>query len=94
MRSRARSISVPAAHPENHYGARARAAQSGARNRALRVRTKNAHIRAVEAQSGWNFARAKKLVRGWEILGFLDEERVLAVLEGKDDGGETDSDSD
>jgi hypothetical protein len=89
-RSRARSNSAPLARPVNHQGARARAAQIGARNRALRVRTRNAHIRAVEAQSGWNFARAKKLVRGWEILGFLDEERVLAVFEGEDDGGETD----
>jgi len=86
MRSRARSSSAPATRPANHPSARARAAQSGARNRALRVRTKNAHIRAVEAQSGWNFARARKLVRGWEMLGFLDEERVLAVLDGDDDG--------
>jgi hypothetical protein len=46
------------------------------------VRTKNAHYRAVEALSGWNFARAKRLVLGWEILGFLDEERVLAVVDG------------
>ena len=89
-RSRARSNSAPIARAKNHHGARARAAQIGARNRALRVRTRNAHIRAVEAQSAWSFARAKKLVRGWEILGFLDEERVLAVFEGEDDGGETD----
>jgi hypothetical protein len=56
----------------------------------LHVRTKNAHAKAVEAQTGWSFVRAKKLVRGWELLGFLDEERVLAVLEGEDNGGGSD----
>jgi hypothetical protein len=40
----------------------------------------------VEAQTGWSFPRSKKLVRGWQLLGFLDEERVLAVLDGGDDG--------
>lgn len=79
---------MAAVRPETYYAARARAAATGARNRALRVRTNYAHIRTVEAQSGWNFARAKRLILGWEILGFLDEERVLAVLEGEDDDGE------
>jgi hypothetical protein len=41
----------------------------------------------VEAQTGWSLPRSKKLIRGWEILGFLDEERVLAVLDGEDNGG-------
>lgn len=89
-RARARSSSVPAVRAANYPTARSRAGHTGAQNRALRVRTKHAHFRAVEAQTGWNFARAKKLVLGWEILGFLDEERVLAVLEGKDNGGSSD----
>jgi hypothetical protein len=42
----------------------------------------------VEALSGWNFARAKRLVLGWEILGFLDEERVLAVVDGGEESEE------
>lgn len=94
-RSRGRSrseSSVAVAQPATYHTARMNAAQSGARNRALRVRTKHNHIRTVEAQSGWNFARARRLVRGWEILGFLDEERVLAVLEGDDDDDEEGSD--
>jgi hypothetical protein len=85
-RSRARSVtsdnSTAVAQAATYHEARVSAAQTGARNRALRVRTKNAHYRAVEALSGWNFARAKRLVLGWEILGFLDEERVLAVVDG------------
>lgn len=91
-RARARSSSMPAARAAEYHTptARSRAAHTGAQNRALRVRTKNAHARAVEAQTGWSFARAKKLVRGWEILGFLDEERVLAVLDGKDNGESSD----
>lgn len=84
-RSRARSRSVPIALAELEHGhpSRASAAQVGARNRALQVRTRNAHRKAVEAQTGWSFSRAKKLVRGWEILGFLDEESVLGVVEGE-----------
>jgi len=87
-RSRARSSSVVVAPPlpAPDQPSRASAAQIGARNRALHVRTKNAHAKAVEAQTGWSFPRSKKLVRGWEVLGFLDEERVLAVLDGGDDG--------
>ena len=39
-----------------------------------------------------------RVIRGWEILGFLDEERVLAVLEEDDDDdddvdGEDDAES-
>lgn len=85
-RSRIRSSSVVVALPAPDQSTRASAAQVGARNRALQVRTKNAHIKTVEAQTGWSMSRSKKLVRGWEILGFLDEERVLAVLTGEDDG--------
>lgn len=83
--TRSRASSAPGARPAVYHAARTRAAHTGAQNRALRVRTRHAHVRFVEAQPGWSFARAKKLVRGWEILGFLDEERVLAVLEGDDD---------
>jgi hypothetical protein len=87
-RSHARSSSVVvAALPAPDQPPGASAAQIGARNRALRVRTKNAHAKAVEAQTGWSLPRSKKLIRGWEILGFLDEERVLAVLDGEDNGG-------
>jgi hypothetical protein len=89
-RSRARSSSVVVALPAPDQSLGASAAQIGARNRALRVRTKNAHAKAVEAQSGWSLPRSKKLVRGWEILGFLDEERVLAVLDGEENGGGSD----
>ena len=85
-RTRARSSSVAVALPAPDQLTRASAAQIGARNRALQVRTKNAHAKAVEAQTGWSFPRSKKLVRGWQLLGFLDEERVLAVLDGGDDG--------
>jgi hypothetical protein len=87
-RSRARSSSVAVALPTFDQSTRVSAAQIGARNRALQVRTKNAHAKAVEAQTGWSFVRSKKLVRGWQLLGFLDEERVLAVLDGGDDGDE------
>ena len=87
-RSRAPSSSVPVVLPGLEHSARASAAQVGARNRALQVRTKNAHHKAVEAQTGWSFSRAKKLIRGWEILGFLDEESVLAVVEGEYDDEE------
>lgn len=89
-RSRIRSSSVVITLPAPDQSTRASAAQIGARNRALQVRTKNAHTKTVEAQTGWSMSRSKKLVRGWEILGFLDEERVLAVLTGEDDGGESD----
>jgi hypothetical protein len=96
-RSRARSVasqsSAAVAQAATHRSDRVSAAQTGARNRAPRVRTMNAHFRAVEALSGWNFAKAKRLVLGWEILGFLDEERVLAVVDGgggEDDGEEND----
>lgn len=89
-RSRIRSSSVVVALPAPDQPSRASAAQIGARNRALQVRTKNAHVKTVEAQTGWSMSRSKKLVRGWEILGFLDEERVLAVLSGEDDDEESD----
>ena len=89
-RSRARSSSVAVALPTFDQPTRVSAAQIGARNRALQVRTKNAHAKAVEAQTGWSFSRSKKLVRGWQLLGFLDEERVLAVLDGGDDDEESD----
>jgi hypothetical protein len=91
-RSHVRSVtsenSAAVAQAATYHEARVSAAQTGARNRALRVRTKNAHFRAVETLSGWNFARAKRLVLGWESLGFLDEERVLAVVDGGEDDGE------
>jgi hypothetical protein len=85
-RSRGISVTPISADPMDYHVARSRAAQAGATNRALRVRTKHAHFRAFEALSGWNFARSKRLITGWEILGFLDEERVLAVLDGEYDG--------
>jgi hypothetical protein len=95
-RSRARSVtsenSAAVVQAATYHEARVSAAQTGARNRALRVRTKNAHYRAVEALSGWNFARAKRLVLGWEILGFLDEERVLAVVDGGEESEEESED--
>lgn len=62
---------------------RSNASFAAARNRALRVRTKNKHIRTLEEQVGFAYRRAHKLVLGWEVLGFLDEKRVLAVQEGE-----------
>lgn len=73
-----------------NHAARVSAATISARNRGLRVRTENAHIRRIEALQSWNFSRAKKLYVGWSLLGFLDEERVLARAEGSD--GESDED--
>jgi hypothetical protein len=67
---------------------RSSAAQVGARNRALRVRTENKHIRTLEEQAGFTYRLASKWILGWNVLGFLDEERVLAVQEGNDDDGE------
>lgn len=90
-RSRVRSDSAtpgPAGRLGVYHAARSSAARIGAINRSLRVRTVNAHIRTAEELSGWSFQRAKKLMIGWEILGFLDEERVLAVLDGQDDESE------
>ena len=89
-RSRARSSFVAVALPAPGQATPLSAAQIGARNRALQVRTKNAHAKAVEAQTSWSFSRSRKLVRGWQLLGFLDEERVLAVLDGGDDGDDGD----
>jgi hypothetical protein len=67
---------------------RSSAAQVGARNRALRVRTENKHIRTLEEQAGFTYRVASKWILGWNVLGFLDEERVLAVQEGNDGDGE------
>ena len=71
--------------------ARSNAANAGARNRAMRVRTQNKHIRTLEEEvATFTYRRAYKMILGWEVLGFLDEERVLAVLEGEDDEGPSD----
>ena len=83
-RSGARRTRLPAAEIA---ASRLNASFAAARNRALRVRTKNKHIRTLEEQVGFAYRRAHKLVLGWEILGFLDEKRVLAVQEGEDDEG-------
>jgi hypothetical protein len=64
---------------------RSNAAAVGAINRATRVRTVNKHIRTMEEQTGFTYRRAFKWILGWDLLGFLDEERVLAVQEGEDD---------
>jgi hypothetical protein len=66
---------------------RSNAAAVGAINRRLRVRTVNKHIRTLEEQTGFTYRRAYKWMIGWDVLGFLDEERVLAVQEGEDDDG-------
>lgn len=42
------------------------------------VRTEYAHQQWLEREYGWRATRAKKLVAGWRILGFLDERRFLA----------------
>jgi hypothetical protein len=63
---------------------RSDAAAVGAINRATRVRTVNKHIRTMEEQTGFTYRRAYKWILGWDLLGFLDEERVLAVQEGED----------
>jgi hypothetical protein len=77
-------------HPPTQLAvARSSAAHVGARNRALRVRTTNKHIRTLEEQAGFMYRLASKWILGWDILGFLDEERVLAVQEGKDNDGES-----
>ena len=77
-------------HPPTQLAvARSSAAHIGARNRALRVRTMNKHIRTLEEQAGFMYRLASKWILGWDILGFLDEERVLAVQEGKDNDGES-----
>ena len=64
---------------------RSNAAAVGAKNRAMRVRTVNKHIRTLEEQAGFTYRRAFKWILGWDVLGFLDEARVLAVQEGEDD---------
>jgi len=70
---------------------RSNAAYAGAKNRALRVRTQNKHIRTLEQEvAAFTYRRAYKMIIAWEALGFLDEERVLAVQEGKDDEGPSD----
>lgn len=77
-------------HPPTQLAvARSSAAHVGARNRALRVRTTNKHIRTLEEQAGFMYRLASKWILGWDILGFLDEERVLAVQEGKDNDRES-----
>jgi hypothetical protein len=67
---------------------RSNAAAVGAINRRLRVRTVNRHIRTLEEQAGFTYRRAYKWMAGWDALGFLDEERVLAVQEGEDNDGD------
>lgn len=63
-------------------------ARNGSRARAERVRTFTAHVKAIEAATGWSTARSRRLAVGWEMLGFLDEARVLAVVEGEESEGE------
>lgn len=63
-------------------------ARNGSRARAERVRTFTAHVKAIEAVTGWSTARSRRLTVGWEMLGFLDEARVLAVVEGEESEGE------
>lgn len=60
---------------------------SSARARAERVRTFTAHVKAIEAATGWPATRSRRLALGWEMLGFLDERRVLAVVEGEESEG-------
>lgn len=82
----ASSPPAPLSRAATFYEARSRAARLGAEMRRLRVRPQGAHIRAVQAMSGWDYGRARRLVLGWEMLGFLDEGRVLAVAEGREEG--------
>lgn len=77
---------------DTYHAARATAARTGARNMKLQVRTENAHIRGIEALMNWNFSRAKKLYVGWKLLGFMDEERMLARAEGEWSESESDND--
>lgn len=77
-----------------YTSARRTAARIGAVNRTLRVRTKNGHIKAVLKQTDWNWSRARKMVIGWEMLGFLEEKRVLAVVEEREDDEFVDEDED
>lgn len=89
MSTRSHAASSPPAElakAATFYEARSRAARIGAEMRRLRVRSQRMHVRAVDALTGWGYTRARRAVLGWEMLGFLDEGRVLAVAEGREDG--------
>lgn len=85
---------TPTPTPNARRARRHAAAAVGARMRAQRVRTFNAHVREIEAVAGWAYSRSKRLVLGWEMLGFLDERRVLAVAEGEESESEGESEDD